>query len=213
MTIMRAKQHAAKIVGLVALVATTASCGNVVRDGRAPVFLILDSLQAAPGMTPGTLGSFLLSDVQNLITQGGVCTPQTPCPTIFNDVGSAVLRLALKNPGTTAAPIAPTSNNEVTITRYHVAYRRADGRNTPGVDVPFPFDGAVTITVPAAGTATVGFEIVRHVAKQESPLVQLITNGSVITTLTDITFYGTDRVGNEVTVTGTIQVDFGNFAG
>jgi len=26
-----------------------------------------------------------------------------------------------------------------------------------------------------------------------------------------VTFYGTDRVGNDISVTGSIQVDFGNF--
>lgn len=206
-------QKVMKCFGVLALAAAAASCGDVVRQGRSPAFLVIDSLQAAPGATPGTLGSFLLSDVQNIVTSGGTCTPATPCPTIFNDVGQAVLRLDLKNIGTTASPTTPTTNNEVTISRYRITYRRADGRNVPGLDVPYGFDGAVTITVPAVGTASVGFEIVRHDAKIESPLAQLVTNGAIITTLADVTFYGQDRVGNAVTVMGTIQVDFGNFGG
>ena len=49
-------------------------------------------------------------------------------------------------------------------------YIRADGRNTPGVDVPYGFDGALTATV--SGSTTVGFELVRHIAKEEAPLAR-----------------------------------------
>jgi hypothetical protein len=45
----------------------------------------------------------------------------------------------------------------------------------------------------------------------ETPLAELATNPGVITTLAEVTFYGRDQVGNDVTVSGTIQVDFGNF--
>ena len=114
-------------------------------------------------------------------------------------------------PKNTVGLATPTTNNEVTVTRYHVTYRRADGRNTPGVDVPYGFDGAVTVTVPIGAGATVGFELVRHTAKEESPLVQLIGSRTIITTLAEVTFYGKDRVGNDITVSGTIQIDFGNF--
>ena len=106
---------------------------------------------------------------------------------------------------------APTTNNEVTITRVHVEYVRADGRNTPGVDVPYAFDGAVTGTVPAAGSATLGFELVRSVAKQEAPLVQLRTSSAVMTCIANVTFYGQDRTGNNINATGQIQINFGNF--
>ncbi|MCK7469888.1 MAG: hypothetical protein MZU95_03085 [Desulfomicrobium escambiense] len=46
---------------------------------------------------------------------------------------------------------APTPVNSVTVTRYHVAFKRSDGRNTPGVDVPYAFDGAATGTIGADG--------------------------------------------------------------
>jgi hypothetical protein len=105
---------------------------------------------------------------------------------------------------------APSSNSEVTISRYHVAYRRADGRNTPGVDVPYAFDGAATATT-VNGVLSLSFELVRHVAKMESPLVELGSNSAIITTIAEVTFYGRDQVGNDVTVSGTLQIDFGNF--
>jgi hypothetical protein len=200
-------RNAIRFLGLAALVAASVSCGDVVREGKSPVFLVLDSLSGASGQST-SFGAVLHSDVLVLVTSGGTCTVAAPCPTIFSDNGQGVFRIVPKD---TVGLASPTSNNEVTITRYHVAYRRTDGRNTPGVDVPFAFDGATTATITAGNPVTVGFELVRHVAKQESPLVQLVTSPSVVTTLADVTFYGKDRVGNDISVTGTIQVDFGNF--
>ena len=187
-------RNASRLFGCAVLAAASLSCGDVVRQGRSPMYLTLDSLQASPGGGTATPSSVLLSDVQRIDATG---------PTTFNDMGSATFNVVAKDVG-----VAPTSNNEVTITRYHVSFRRADGRNIPGVDVPYAFDGAVTALVPA----TVSFELVRHVAKMESPLVQLVNSRAIITTFADVTFYGKDRVGNDISVTGTIQVDFGNFS-
>jgi hypothetical protein len=192
------------------LIAATASCGDVVRQGHAPVFLVIDSLRAANGADPSTFSSFLLSDVQTMITEGGTCTPAAPCPTSFNDPGQVDLRIVPKDVGT-ITPTPLSTNNEVTITRYRVSYRRADGRNTPGIDIPYGFDGAVTGTVVSGSALTMGFQLVRNVAKKESPLVQLIKNQTIITMIADVTFYGQDRVGNDVSASGSIQIDFANF--
>jgi hypothetical protein len=141
------------------------------------------------------------------VTAPAPCSPTSPCPTIFNDLGQAVLRMVPKD---VVNVTAPSSNNAVTITRYRVTYRRTDGRNTQGVDVPYAFDGAVTGTVPPTGTLTLSFEVVRHVAKAEPPLAQLVSNPAIITTIAEITFYGQDQVGNDISVTGLLQIDFGN---
>lgn len=205
-------RHFKQLAGILALAAASASCGDVVREGKSPVFVVIDSLQAIRGAAAlGQPSGTLTSDVITLVTSPAPCSTTAPCPTIFNDQGRATLRLTPKDIGTSANPTTPSPNNEVTIDRYRVRYIRADGRNAPGVDVPYAFDGAATATVPAAGTAQVGFELVRHVAKQEAPLVQLATSATIISTIAEITFYGRDRVGNEVSVTGTITVDFGNF--
>ena len=79
------------------------------------------------------------------------------------------------------------------------------------VYVPFPFDGAVTGTVQIGTQLTLGFEIVRHAAKAEAPLVFLVSSAGVITTIADVTFYGHDQTGREVSVTGTISVNFANW--
>ena len=200
------------IAGLLAVVASTVSCGDVVREGRSPVYLVIDSLEGAQGNHPGTFGSPLLSDVITNVTSPPPCTAAAPCPTVFNDIGQVRLRSSLKNLGETPGQaFAPTANNDVTITRYHVEFVRADGRNTPGIDVPYAFDGSATGTVQANGTLTMPFEIVRHTAKGETPLVQLIVSPTVISTIANVTFYGRDAVGNEISVTGSLTVNFGNF--
>lgn len=197
-----------RFVALAALTMAMISCGDVARNSRSPVYLVMDSLQGATGKSSGagTFSGTLLSDVLVFLTSPAPCTATSPCPTIYDDFGQVVLHLASKD-----ASVAPTSNNQVTITRYHVSYRRADGRNTPGVDVPYGFDGAVTGTVPSSGPLTLAFEIVRHVSKEESPLVQLASSPTIISTIADVTLYGTDQVGNAISATGSISVNFGNF--
>jgi hypothetical protein len=202
-------RYITRVLCVAALAAATVSCGNA-RDGRSPVFLGIDSLSGASGATPTKFTSPMISDIQSDVTSGGACTVTSPCSTFFNDLGQAVLRVVPKD---VTSPTAPTTNNDVTITRYHVSYRRADGHNTQGVDVPFGFDGAATATVAGNGSTTVGFELVRNVAKEESPLVQLLTSNEIITVFADVTFYGTDRAGNAISVMGTIQIDFGSFRG
>ncbi len=198
-----------KFVALSALVALSASCGEVSRQGRSPVQIVVQGLTAASGATPGDMSGTLQSDVIILITEDP-CTLQSPCPTIVNDVGEASLALILKNPG--GSPSGPSELNQVTINRYRVEYRRADGRNVPGVDVPYPFDSGVTFTIPNDGEVSAGFQIVRHTAKEEAPLRALRFNGSIISTIATVTFYGHDQTGHEISASGTIGIDFGDFA-
>jgi hypothetical protein len=211
---MTAMRSISRFVALAATAAITASCGDVARTGRAPVYLVIDSISASTGggSGGGSGSSFLQSDVIRLLTSPDPCSAASPCPTNYSDNGIATFHISLKDIGTTVNPSGPSSNNQVTINRYHVSYRRADGRNTPGVDVPYGFDGAGTVTVPIQGTASLGFELVRHAAKGESPLVQLINNPTIITTIAEVTFYGQDLVGNAIQASANIQVDFGNFA-
>jgi hypothetical protein len=188
------------------------SCGDVVRQGRAPVIVVIDSLQAASGAEPGNMGGFLLSDVQTLVDQN-IGGQTVRVPTIFNDVAQVTMRLIPKDAGNGAVNLNPTPWNAVTINRYHITFVRADGRNTPGVDVPFAVDGAVTATLSTSPTV-VPFEIVRHQQKLEQPLRALASFGGriFISTIAEITFYGVDTMGNEVQAKGTINVSFGDYA-
>ena len=197
-----------RLLAAIVLVAATSACGDVIRQGKAPVVIVVDSFKGAPGGGFGanTFTDTLRSDVVVNAVSPAPCTPAAPCPTIYDDSGQVTMHLAPKD-----IAIEPTSNNQVTISRYHVTFRRADGRNTQGVDVPFGFDGSVTGTIPPTGTVTLSFELVRHVAKDESPLVQLRTSPNIINTLADVTFYGTDLVGNAVTASASMSIEFGNF--
>lgn len=201
-----------RLVGLAIATVAATSCGDVVRQGSSPVFLVIDSLEGIRGAaTQGRPSTTLISDVITNVTQPPPCSTNNPCPTIFADSGTVTLRAPLKDIGSGSTPLAATTNNEVTITQYHVEYIRADGRNVQGVDVPYAFDGGVTGTIPAGGTLTLGFTLVRNVAKQEAPLADLRTGSNTINTVARVTFYGSDRVGNNVSVSGQLDVVFGNF--
>jgi hypothetical protein len=77
--------------------------------------------------------------------------------------------------------------------------------------VPHAFDSAFTVTVPADGTASAGFDLVRNVAKQEAPLATLRAGETFISTIAEVTFYGRDQAGNEVVATGNITVSFSDW--
>jgi hypothetical protein len=195
------------ILGAACLVSTASCGGELLRTGRAPVYLVVMNMQASNGQSAATFTSFLLSDVQVLIEET-INGATVRVPTIFNDNVQASIRVDAKNQSVETTPI-----NAVTITRYRVNFRRSDGRNTPGVDVPYGFDGAVSTTIDAGDTGTVSFELVRHQAKLEPPLRNLVGLGGLgfISTIAEVTFYGRDQNGNEVIAIGSIDVQFGDF--
>jgi len=186
-------------LGILALTVVAASC-SAVREGNGTSFLIISNLEGASGAEPDEFSTVVHSDV-------AIGPPENH--SVFNDLGRVTFQLGLKDPGSAASPAEPTQNQTITLQRYRVQFVRADGRNTPGVDVPYPFDGALTITV--SGTATTSFELVRHVAKLEAPLGALAFSRVVISTIAEVTFFGRDQTGHEVSVTGHVSVDFGNF--
>lgn len=192
-------------------VATGTSCSNSALDsGRASTALVIEQLAAARGNDTSTFSNVLQSDVVTRVeTTIGNQTVSTP--TVFEDVAQVIMRLSFNDPGTPANPSTPTSANWITVDRYHVDYIRADGRNTPGVDVPYGFDGGVTFSVLDIGSAT--FTLVRGQAKLEPPLLALRGTGGavVISTIAEITFYGHDQTGAEVTALGRISVNFADW--
>jgi hypothetical protein len=177
-----------------------ASCHSAVTEGRSAVYLIMESLEGGSG-ADGQDADFFHTMQSDVRTKGG----------IVEDPGRVSLRIAFKD---VTNPTAPTTNNFVTINRYRVEYRRADGRNRQGVDVPYAFDGASTFTVGTDSTQGT-FVLVRVQSKLEAPLITLAGNaagGLVISTLADVTFWGRDQTGTEVTVKGTISVNFADWA-
>ena len=190
---------------LTSLSMLTAGCG-VHEQGSASSLVRIITLEAASGAKPDVFSGTLLSDVTTIVKRDSVNVP-----TIFNDGGRVAMALALKDPGASGVPSVPSALNAVTFTHYRVEYRRSDGRNVQGVDVPYAFDSGLTFTVPPDGTIQVVFEIVRHTAKEEAPLLALQVSGQIINTVTDVTFYGKDQGGKSVEVRGTIGINFGDF--
>jgi hypothetical protein len=180
---------------LAILLLSSVACGDMSRQGTGSSYLIVTSL-----MGEGDIGT-VRSDVLTVVDGS---------PTILDDLGNATFQLALKDPGAPSSPAAPSPNNFITINRYRVEFVRTDGRNTQGVDVPYTFDGAFTLTV--ADEAEVSFTLVRHQAKSEAPLAALRRAPVVISTIARVTFYGRDQTGREVTASAQISVNFADFA-
>lgn len=193
---------AALLVTAVAALPLT-GCSQL-RQGQAASYLILTALTGSNGCpnAKGGSGTVMESDV--------LCGTGTSTESAVEDPGSASFQLALKDPGDPSAPTTPSTNNFITLTQYHVDYSRTDGLNTQGVDVPYSFDGTLTTTV--SSTATVGFTIVRLQAKAEAPLAAIAVNNIPITMNATVTFYGHDQTGRDVSVAGSIQITFANFA-
>jgi hypothetical protein len=174
-------------------------CTVTQRTGTSPVQLFIASLEGGPGDDVSGFRHTFASDV---LTNGRV----------VDDGGRALLGLILKDPGTADLPTRPAPANLVTISRYRVRYLRADGRASPGVDVPYAFDGAVTFTVGPEG-GVVRFVLVRAQSKLEPPLVTLRESGGsvALSTLAEVTFYGRDQAGHDLNVVGLIGVNFADW--
>lgn len=185
------------------------SCGTTAREGRGSSYLVIDELEASSGSEATKFANVLRSDVV------------TKC-SIYQDNGQVTLRMSMKDP---TNPAGATPVNEITVTHYHVDFVRADGRNTPGVDVPYGFDGGMTGTVKAGTSLTLLFTLVRAQAKLEPPLAGLAfkydsackvagpSGGAMlVSTLAQLTIYGHDQAGNQVSVSGTISVEFADWA-
>jgi len=188
------------VAGLAMVAAAAAGCSRYTLDqGRSPSQVVIVNLEAASGAQSAVFSGTLDSDV---ITDG----------TVFNDIGRVTMRLVLKDQGVPGVTATPSALNQVTITRYRVVYRRSDGRNAAGLDVPFPFESATTFTIPVDASVTQSFELVRHTSKKEAPLAALGSSSVIISTVAEVTFYGRDLAGNEVVVVGNIGILFGNFS-
>jgi hypothetical protein len=187
-------------IALLALGLASASCGTV-REGTGTSFLIVDAIEFSEIGDSQSFIANAISDVETVVDE---------VPTTFNDLARVTFRLGLKDPGPAGNPNGPTQNQWITINRYHVRYFRADGRNVQGVDVPYEFDGAFTVTVGSTNPQPV-FTYVRHAAKNEAPLRALKTNGIIMTLIVEFTFYGQDQSGHEVSATARTSVEVGNF--
>ena len=189
--------HGVMVLAVVGFATATACAAGDPSSSRSSFELVVARIEASgSGSTGEAPRAFVESDV---VTAGRV----------VQDTVRATLRLVAKDPSVLSGPAAPTAAVFATIDRYRVRYVRSDGRNVPGIDVPHPWDGALTLLVSFDGE-TGDFVLVRASAKLEPPLVRLRGGGGdvVISTLAYVTFYGRDHAGARIEATGAITIEF-----
>jgi len=192
-----------KILIVIPVLFTFFSCNPIENDSRSPSLLIVQEMLGTDA--EGNEANFLQSDV---IIQD----PDDPTNTsIKADSAVASFKASLLEP---ASVKGPSQYYDITLTRYVVSYMRSDGKNTEGVDVPYSFEGYLTTLIPIGSTVDISFVIVREVAKNEPPLVELAfgTQEGVIEATAKVDFYGHDLANREVKATGYLSIFFANYA-
>ena len=198
---MKARLHWAVGITLLALGMLGAGCSAIVDESEAPNRLVvIDITTTNVSGATGVLQSDVVTIVQ---TQTG------PVETVFEDVAGVTFRNTWF-----AFGITPTDLNDLIVTRYRVTYQRADGRNKPGVDVPFPFDGSLNIHVPVNDEGAGEFTLVRAQAKLEEPLFSLRNGGAEgeLSVTAFIEFWAHDLIGRGVRTTATYPINFADWA-
>ncbi len=160
-----------------------------------------------------TIESILPQGQTQTDLQSDVCSnvgaPPPGC-TAVNDIATVNIN---NRPKAVISSLGASQYQDVVIERYRVTYIRSDGRNTPGVEVPYAFDGAANVVLPIGSTRDFDITVVRQAAKLESPLVNLAFNGGdiVLHTIAQIDFFGKDVAGKAITVRGFLNITFGDF--
>jgi hypothetical protein len=200
---------ASKVFLAVSVMLLGFGCTEVEDESRAASLLIVEEIIGEPGGEGEERGTPLLSDT----CDNDLDEPQDPdlC-TVFNDNAEIQLSNEFLQVGP-GAGFDPSFLNDIIIERYRVDYFRPNGRNTPGVDVPFSIDGALSLRVPVNQTATATILVVRHTAKREPPLAELDIGSSeaVLTANARITLFGRDVAGRTVQATGFLEIHFANY--
>ena len=193
---------------LLAVMLVSFACTRVEDNSRSGSLLSVESVVGI-GDPDASEGTPLLSDTCDLVT----VDDQSFCTVVNDDAGITFSNNYLQiGPGSGAGP-SGSFLNDIIVNRYRVDYFRPNGRNTPGVDVPYGIDGTMNVRVPLNGTATGNIIVVRHEAKKEPPLAELTSGQSegVMTVQAEIKFYGQDLAGHTVTATGWLEIHFANF--
>ncbi len=189
-----------KVLGIAVILSAflvLVSCNPADNDSRSASLLLIDNILGVDA--DGANANFLQSDV--LRSNGSVRA----------DTITATLRGEMLDPD----PLLGTSQyNDIVLTRYLVSFTRTDGRNVPGQDVPYPFEGSMSTVIKTGSTASVSLVLVREVAKLEPPLIGLVDLGAevVLTCTAKIDFYGHDMVNRTIKATGYLTVYFANYA-
>ena len=175
---------------------------------------IENSTQSATLLTVVSMTGLDLSAKDANYSQSDVLVTDstTGLSTITDDVAKATLTASTLAP---TPPAGTSQYNDIQLDKLIVSYTRTDGRNSEGVDVPYPYEQNLSQIIRVGQQTTISFIIVRASAKQEPPLIGLragATRGEVIYTNARVVFYAHDLAGKKVTVTGYLPVEFADFA-
>jgi hypothetical protein len=205
-----------QILGIAGFAAAMTGCvPDWARENETGLLMVIESVEGiAGGAAGGAAEPILRSDVD----------PD------FNDDAIVTVSLFRKNP--TVAATTPLE--DVRLESYQVRYFRTDGQSVEGVDVPHRITGplnSILVHVPSdvgESVAEAAITIVRHQAKHEPPLANLvgilanIPGGSgsllfpgegIITTVAEITIFARQvTTGEPLSATGRLQVTFADFA-
>jgi len=178
------------------------SCNPAADETRSATRLLLENLLGYD--MEDQVANFLESDVLHVDTT-------TQIGTIHADAATATFSAELIDPNSVNGP---SSYNDITLTRYIVSYSRSDGNNVEGVDIPYAFEGHLSTMVAVGESTDINFTIVRAIAKDEPPLVNLQTGRAdgVLTVTAKVDFYGHDQASRNVTVSGYLTIHFANYA-
>jgi hypothetical protein len=193
--------RALRAAALLALLVGAVACNPVEKESQSASRLILEGLTGMD--VDGNKAGHLNSDVVLVNSAGGLSWRA--------DIASATFSVIPYDP----LPLLGTSPYyDVQLTRYTVSFTRNDGRNVPGRDVPYSFEGEISLRIGINQSGTISFIIVREVAKQEMPLLGLYQAnvGDVLNMTARVEFFGHDLAGRTVKASGTLPVYFANYA-
>ncbi|MCK4890641.1 MAG: hypothetical protein KAS21_01740 [Candidatus Aminicenantes bacterium] len=178
------------------------SCNKLENETTSGSVLLINSITGND--LDGTEGSTtIFIDVLQINDDGSM--------TIYNDNGVAELTAVLLDPYVSANDTTYYQN--IVVDQIDIEYTRSDGLNNEG-DVIYSFSQKVTYMVPIGDTITLPFVLVQHVAKLESPLVELVGLGSekVLKLEAKVTIHGKDVGGHRVApAVGAVSVWISNF--
>ena len=192
-----------KLLVLIIAALLLGSCLAKEDDSTSASFLVINSLTG--------------TDLQgNEGSTTAFCDVITSAGGVLNDNGVAAVTALTYNPTEDSDAHDITYYMNVIVDQVDVEFLRTDGRNVEGVDVPYHFSQPMNMLVSVDETAEIPFVLIRHVAKMESPLVELQSVPSeefVLQLVAKVTLHGKDLAGHRVApVSGYMSVWCANFA-
>ncbi len=202
MKTMRYTPRIARVLAVTVLAFALAGCNALENVTDSMSRLVVVSLMGLN--VEGSAADYIQSDV--LFED-----PSTGATSIIADIATAVMTAQMLDPDPITG-ISPYA--DIQLEKYQVTFTRADGRNTPGVDVPYPFEGDLTALIRVGAQTGVSFVIVRESAKMEPPLLDILqdsTRAENFTAIATVNFFGHDLSGKAVKATAAISITFANY--